>query len=218
MRCTGISFRLKMGIGILIGAVLMPAGLALSAQSVPAPSPVASASPATPLADELPTIVVPARWTAKDTMPASPGAIYVGAWNAPPPDASAEIALGYVAIPVGKAVTLEAIVQATNAAYKKVVGANLVASHAEKVCSGAADGWYLENKVTAGTVSVVLEQTLLLGETRAFVATYGRLDTDKEDPAARASLDTICVKTFERPTGTPTDGEGAAYFTDATRP
>ena len=147
-------------------------------------------------------------------MPASPGAIYVGAWSAPPPDASAEIALGYVAIPAEKAVTLEAIAQATNAAYKKVVGANVIASHAEKVCSGTADGWYLENKLTTGTVSVVLEQTLLLGKTRAFVATYGRLDTDKEDPAARASLDTICVKTFERPTGTPTDGEGTAYLTD----
>jgi hypothetical protein len=192
-----MSFRLKMRIGILIGAFLMPAGFALSAQSIPAPSPAASASPATTLANELPTIVVPARWTAKDTMPASPGAIYVGAWNAPPPDPSAEIALGYIAIPAGKAVTLEAIAQETNAAYKKLVGANVVASHAEKVCSGTADRWYLENTVTSGTVSVVLEQTLLLGKTRAFVATYGRLDRDKEDPAARASLDTICVKTFE---------------------
>jgi len=64
---------------------------------------------------------------------------------------------------------------------------NMVATHAEKVCSGMANGWYWENKLAIGTMNVVLEQTLLLGKTTAFVATYGRLDTDKEDPAARVA-------------------------------
>jgi hypothetical protein len=50
-----------------------------------------------------------------------------------------------------------------------------------------ANGWYSENKLAIGTMNVVLEQTLLLGKTTAFVATYGRLDTDKEDPAARVA-------------------------------
>ncbi len=81
----------------------------------------------------------------------------------------------------------------------------MIASHAEKVCGGTADGWYLENKVAIGTTNVVLEQTILLGKTRAFVATYGRSDTSKEDPAARASLDTICVKGSQRPAGVATD-------------
>jgi len=54
-------------------------------------------------------------------------------------------------------------------------------------------------------MNVVLEQTILLGKTRAFVATYGRSDTSKEDPAARAALDTICVKGSQRPAGVATD-------------
>ncbi len=188
-------FSLRTRIAILIGIFLMPVP-AFSAQSLPAPSPVPSNPPATPSVDELPTIVVPTGWTAKDTLPTAPGAVYVGAWNAPPPDSPAdEIALGYVALPSDKPVTLEAIAQAMNAAYKKLVGEkNMVASHAEKVCGGTMDGWYLENKVNVGTMNVVLQQTILLGKTRTFVATYGRLDTEKEDPAARASLNSICIK------------------------
>jgi hypothetical protein len=149
-------------------------------------------------------------------MPTSPGATYVGAWNAPPPNSAGDtIAISYAAIPPGKAVTLDAIVQEVNATYKKLVGAkNMVASHAEKICSGTANGWYLENKLVVGTMSVVLEQTILLGESRAFVATYARLDTDKEDPGARGSLDTLCIKGFERPTGASTDGEGTVYLTN----
>ena len=208
-------FCLRARIAILIGVFLTPTP-AFSAQSLPTPSPVASAPPATPVVDELPTIVVPARWTAKDTMPTAPGAVYVGAWNAPPPDSPAdEIALGYVALPSDKPVTIEAIAQAMDAAYKKLVGAkNMIASHAEKVCGGTADGWYLENKVAIGTMNVVLEQTILLGKTRTFVATYGRSDTEKEDPAARASLDTICVKGSQRPAGVATGNFDLQY--DAT--
>jgi hypothetical protein len=208
-------FCLRARIAILIGVFLTPTP-AFSAQSLPTPSPVASASPATPVVDELPTIVVPARWTAKDTMPTAPGAVYVGAWNAPPPDSPAdEIALGYVALPSDKPVTIEAIAQAMDAAYKKLVGIdNMIASHAEKVCAGTADGWYLENKVAVGTMNVVLEQTILLGKTRTFVATYGRLDTEKEDPAARAALDTICVKGSQRPAGVATGNFDLQY--DAT--
>ena len=201
-------FCFKACIAILIGVFLAPTP-ASSAQSLPTPSPVASAPPATPVVDELPTIVVPARWTAKETMPALPDAVYVGAWNAPPPDSPADtIALGYVILPPDKPVTLEAIAQAMDAAYKKLIGAkNMIASHAERVCGGTADGWYWENKVAIGTRNVDLEQTILLGKTRAFVATYGRLDANNEDPAARASLDTICVKDSQRPAGSATDGE-----------
>ena len=134
-------------IAILIGVFMMPMP-AFSAQSPPAPSPAAPspaapAPPAGPAANELPTIVVPAGWTAKATLPTAPGAVYVGAWNAPAPGSGAdEIALGYVPLPSGGPVTLEAIAQAMNAAYKKLVGEkNMIASHAEKVCGGTADGW-----------------------------------------------------------------------------
>lgn len=199
--------------GILIGVFLVTTPTALSAQSLPTPSPVASASPAPTVADELPTMVVPARWTVKDAMPTLPGAVYVGAWNAPPPDSPADmIALSYATIPPGKPVTLETFAQETDAAYKKLVGAkNMIASHAEKVCGGMSDGWYSENKVALGMMNVVLEQTILLGETRAFVAIYARLDTDKEDPAARASLDTLCIKGSESPSGASTDGEVLSF-------
>lgn len=201
--------------GILTSIFLMPAATAFPARSLPTPSSAASASPAATVADELPTIVVPTGWTAKETLPTSPGAIYVGGWNAPPPNPADTITLSYIVIPPGKTVTLEAVAQEINAAYKKLVGAkNMVATHAERVCSGTTDGWYSENKLAIGTMNVVLEQTLLLGTTAAFVATYGRLDTEKEEPAARASLDTICVKHFERPTGISTDGEGTVYLND----
>ncbi|MGA7093851.1 MAG: hypothetical protein WBW87_08535 [Candidatus Cybelea sp.] len=155
---------------------------------------------------------MPAHWTVKSAMPTLPGAVYVGGWSAPPPDSPADmIALSYAINPPGKAVTLETIAQGADAAFKKLVGANnMIASHAEKVCSGSADGWYSENKVALGTMNVVLEQTILLGKTRTFVATYARLDTDKEDPAARASLDTICIKGSESPAGASNDGAGTA--------
>jgi hypothetical protein len=209
------TFRLMMRAGILTSIFLMPAATAFPARSLPTQSSAASASPAATVADELPTIVVPTGWTAKETLPTSPGAIYVGGWNAPPPNPADTITLSYIVIPPGKTVTLEAVAQEINAAYKKLVGAkNMVATHAERVCGGTTDGWYSENKLAIGTMNVVLEQTLLLGKTAAFVATYGRLDTEKEDPAARASLDTICVKHFERPTGISTDGEGTVYLND----
>ena len=185
-----------------IGVLLAPTP-ASSAQSLPAPSAVVSAAPAAPAADEVPTIVVPARWTAKDAMPTLPGAVYVGGWTAPPPDSASTIYLSYVPWSPGTPVTLEAIAQAMDAAYKKLVGAkNMVASHAERVCGGTADGWYSENKVAVGTINVVLEQTILLGKSRTFVAAYARLATDKEDPAARTSLDTICVKSSATPVPT----------------
>jgi hypothetical protein len=201
-------FPLRTRIGILIGLFLVTTPASSYAQTLPTPSPAASASPAPAVADELPTMVVPARWTVKDAMPTLPGAVYVGAWNAPPPDSPADmIALSYATIPPGKPVTLETFAHETDAVYKKLVGAkNMIASHAEKVCSGMADGWYSENKVALGMMNVVLEQTILLGKTRAFAAIYARLDTDKEDPAARASLDTICVKGFKSPAGASTDG------------
>jgi hypothetical protein len=182
--------------GILIGALFVAPAVSVSAQSLPTASPVASAAPAAAGANELPTIVAPAGWIAKTTMPTMPGAVYVGAWDPPPPKPAPDtLTLGYVNIPPGKPVTLDAIVKAMDAAAKKLIGAkNMIASHAEKVCGGNADGWYLENKLAIGTVSIVLEQTVLLGKSRTFVATYGRLDTEKEDPAARASLDSICVK------------------------
>ena len=196
-------FSLRTRIAILIGVFLMPMP-ALSAQPLPTPSPVAStpsATPVSPVSDEVPTIVVPAGWTAKDVMPTLPGAVYVGAWNAPPPESASTISLSYVPMSPGKPVTLQAMAQGMEEAYKKLVGAkNMIASHAERVCGGTADGWYSENKVAVGTMNVVLEQTVLLGKTRMFVASYGRLDTDKEDPAARASLDTICVKPSAAPT------------------
>lgn len=206
-------FPLRTRIGILISVFLVTTPAALSAQSLPTPSPVASASPAPTVADELPTIVVPARWTVKDAMPTLPGAVYVGAWNAPPPDSPADlIALSYATIPANKPVTLETFAQETDAAYKKLVGEkNMIASHAERVCGGMADGWYTENKVALGMMNVVLEQTILLGKTRAFTAIYARLDTDKEDPAARASLDTICIKGSKNPAEPSTNGEGTAH-------
>jgi hypothetical protein len=211
-------FRIKTRVGIMIGMFLLRTATALSAQSLPTPSPVAmpspvaSPAPAATGTDELPTIIVPARWTAKNAMPTLPGTVYVGAWNAPPPDSPADtIALGYSAIPSGESMTLEAIAQETEAAFKKLVGSkNMIASHAERVCAGTAEGWYLENDVAFGTLNIVLEQTILLGKTRVFVATYGRLDTDREDPAARASLDSICVKGSASPASASVDGEGTA--------
>ena len=183
-------------VAILIGTFMVLATSAVSAQSLPTPTPLASASPAATATNELPTIVVPTGWTAKATLPTLPGAVYVGAWNPPPPESPADtIAPSYNTISSGKPVTLEEIAQRLDAAYKKLVGAqNMIASHAEKVCHGTADGWYSENKLPIGTMNLILEQTILLGKTRTFVATYGRLEADKEDPAARASLDSICVK------------------------
>jgi hypothetical protein len=70
-------------------------------------------------------------------------------------------------------------------------GGKVISSHAERVCSGTRDGWYLES---TGHYSrdVDLVQTSLLDSSYEYVATYTRAIGTPADPAALKALDTLC--------------------------
>ncbi len=71
-------------------------------------------------------------------------------------------------------------------------GGKIVASHAQKVCSGARDGWYFETSDTYNSRRVTLEQTLLLDGGYEYVATYTRASGSPADPSAIRALTTLC--------------------------
>jgi hypothetical protein len=108
------------------------------------------------------------------------------------------LGLGFVVAPPG--MPLPDVVRVMKTTYIKMFGAgNPIASHAEKLCGGTSDGWYFENTITIGTFTAISEQTLIIGPSNMFEATYTRISSEKEDPAARSALDTLCVKPSPSP-------------------
>lgn len=65
-------------------------------------------------------------------------------------------------------------------------------SHAEQVCGGKYDGWYLEYNAQVREHPAILEQVIVVTDTSEFIATYGRPLAHSENAAARQSLDTLC--------------------------
>ena len=68
----------------------------------------------------------------------------------------------------------------------------LGASHAEKLCNGAIDGWYLESAGTLGLQATSRVQTVLVDRGTEYIATYSRGVGSDPDPAAVKALDTLC--------------------------
>ncbi len=163
------------------------------------PAPAATAGPAQSIPKDTPTFSAPAGWTSEPVAMAMSGFTMLSLWRAPSSlSAGDNLGLGFVATPGGTSIT--DVAHVIDAAYLKLFGpGNPVASHAERLCGGTADGWYFENKVAFGALNVISEQTMILGPSDMFEATYTRTSSEKEDPAARSALDTLCVKPSASP-------------------
>ena len=161
------------------------------AQSLPAPA--ATVAPAQAVPKDTPAFTVPDGWTSQPVSFAMNGFTMLNTWTAPPTLRRGDnLSLGFVPAP---GATLQDMAQAVNGVYQRIFGAgNPTASHAERLCNGRADGWYFENKVVFGALSVISEQTMILGPSDAFEATYTRDSSEKEDTVARKALDSLCVK------------------------
>ena len=181
--------------GLAATLFLQPAGS--FAQSLPAPT--ATTIPAQAVPQDVPILNVPPGWVAEPASLAMNGFTMLTIWKAPPPIATgANIGLGFTVATPG--VSLANSVPVIDATYTKLFGpGNPIASHAEKLCSGTADGWYFENKITFGAFNLISEQTMFIGPSDIFEATYTRPSSEKEDPAARRALDTLCVKPSASP-------------------
>jgi hypothetical protein len=162
------------------------------AQSLPAP--IATTVPAQAVPQDTPILNVPPGWAAEPAALAMNGFTMLTIWKAPPPAATGgNIGLGFTVATPG--VSIANLVPVIDATYTKLFGlGNPVASHAERLCSGTADGWYFENKVTFGALNLISEQSMFIGPSDIFEATYTRPSSEKEDPAARRALDSLCVK------------------------
>ncbi len=70
--------------------------------------------------------------------------------------------------------------------------AHVVVSHAERVCNGSRDGWWIESTGTYNGRKLDLVQVALLDGGFEYVATYTRPDGTDFDVAAVKALDSLC--------------------------
>lgn len=76
--------------------------------------------------------------------------------------------------------------------YLEAHDAHVLVSHAERLCNGTADGWWIESTGTYNGRALDLVQAALLDDGYEYVATYSRADGTDFDVAALTSLDSLC--------------------------
>lgn len=162
-----------------------------------APSPLAAPSPtasATPLHY---SFTPPANWMPKSPALTESALVDIGSWASANASESAEyITLDLVSSVKGA--SLDKLAAAHHTAMARIAGENNVRSHPEKVCGGTQDGAYTETQVRIGVIQFVTEQMIAIGTDGEYIATYGRLKSTPESPAARAALNTLCAKTVSQ--------------------
>jgi hypothetical protein len=70
--------------------------------------------------------------------------------------------------------------------------AHVLTSHAERLCNGTRDGWWIESTGTYSGRKLDLVQAALLDDGFEYVATYSRPDGTDFDVAAVRALDSLC--------------------------
>ncbi len=70
--------------------------------------------------------------------------------------------------------------------------AHVLTSHAERLCSGSRDGWWIESTGTYAGRKLDLVQVALLDGGFEYVATYSRPEGTDFDVAAVKALDSLC--------------------------
>lgn len=76
--------------------------------------------------------------------------------------------------------------------YLQSHDSHVLVSHAERLCNGTVDGWWIESIGTYSGRSLDLVQAALLDGDFEYVATYSRSNGSDADVAALKSLDTLC--------------------------
>lgn len=69
---------------------------------------------------------------------------------------------------------------------------SVVAFKATSVCGGKQKGWYAEVHLTQGAQHIVEKMTIALSD-RAYIAEYVRAAAAQDDPAAIASIMSLCA-------------------------
>jgi len=161
-------------------AMKITAALALLAAALTAPLPL--------FADTLPTLVPPAGWKAQVAQSSTAGTVLVGIWAAP-------VAHGAFADIVNL------VVENTQADYDAYVTASRVAVvknatgkvgvDADESCA-TGNAHRFEYVTTFGTTKADITQLVRVSNGTAFIATYGRPPDAPADPAALASLRSLC--------------------------
>lgn len=154
------------------------------------------ASPA--VADDTPTIVPPPGWTAKATPAGAPSGVqYVGFWAAAPnPDGTTDN-INELWVPTNSASYADII-----ALNRKTTLAQMTQTldvDADEPCGGASAHRFAY-ATTFGSRSLKIVQLFRVVGDRQYVVTYTRVAANPEDPAALASLKTICVDAATSPT------------------
>jgi hypothetical protein len=119
------------------------------------------------------------------------GFVLMQLWYAP--DKSGDnINLGYGANP--NAASLAQAVPQVRSVLQRMLGANNVKDHPEKLCGGTAKGWLFTGSMKMGALNMIVEEAILVSKHDVFGATYTRMKSHAEDPVARKAIDSLCVK------------------------
>ena len=121
------------------------------------------------------------------------GAEILGMWTAPQIKTTGEnVNVGVTRSLANSSLSQD--VAANEQQLRKLFGdKNLTASKAMKVCGGTRDGWYFAGRMSFGSLTISVEQTLAVGNAGLFIATYSRLDGVPESADARKSIQSLCA-------------------------
>lgn len=97
--------------------------------------------------------------------------------------------------------SIEEWAQQSEAYLEERPDVKVLASHAESLCNGTRDGWWIESTGTYNGRALDLVQTALLDDGFEYVATYSRAMGTPFVKDALDALDTLCP-TAEAPGGT----------------
>ncbi|HET9028824.1 MAG TPA: hypothetical protein VFN49_01495 [Candidatus Aquilonibacter sp.] len=92
---------------------------------------------------------------------------------------------------VDPAITIDAWAQ-QSASYLQSHDSRVLASHAESLCNGTVNGWWIESLGSYAGRKLDLVQAALLANGYEYVATYSRAEGTDFDPTALEALDTLC--------------------------
>jgi hypothetical protein len=160
-----------------------------SAAPAASPAPTAPATVAPPV--DTPSISIPPDWTATTYTSNMGGFTLMKMWYAPNKTGD-NINLGYGPNP--NSASLAQVVPQVRAVLQRMLGANNVTDHPEKLCGGSAKGWLFNGTITMGAFNMVVEEAILVSKHDVFGATYTRLKTHPEDKTARKAIDSLCAK------------------------
>lgn len=135
------------------------------------------------------TLTVPSGWQAVPPAPPHGTQIMLNQWVFPGVGAVPSISLTQIP---GTAYPYAEFLKSTEATLVKM--GTVSDSHAEKLCDGKLDGWFIASKIVLGTHTYLQERILTTSGGMLYLVIYARPADQAEDASARKALDTLCVK------------------------